>query len=58
MKSLLREVQTHSGVVVEYGDTRIEFPDDRAALKFIEDMGYGVADIVYPDGTHTTVNRS
>ena len=58
MKSVLKEVITNSGVIVEYGDTRIECNDDAEALKKIKELGFVESDIVYPDGTRTTVKQN
>lgn len=57
MKSMLKEVEIHSGVTVEIGEDRIECKDEASALKLIRDMGYSEADIVFPDGSHTKIKR-
>lgn len=57
MRSILKEEITHSGVIVEWGDTKIECKDDTEALKKIKELGFSDSVIVYPDGHRTFVKQ-
>jgi len=55
MKSSLKEVVNHGGVIVKHGDTEIECKDDAEAIQVIKDLGYTEADIIHTDGSKTSV---